>query len=190
MMVPFLLFAAAVAGILAGVFVPGWSDVLLLAVPCALASLALLARVAWQLLEVRPKRVAENWILVDGSNVLHWQDNQPKIAVVRGLVQQLGALGFSPLVVFDATAGYKITGQYKHDFALSRLLGLPEAQVMVVERGTPADPVVIACARGLGARIVTNDRYKEWAETYPEVQTAGHLIRGGVRDGAIWLTMG
>lgn len=190
MMIPFLLFVAAVAGIVAAVKLPGWSDLLLLAVPCALASLFLLARVVWRLLEVRPNAQAENWIVVDGSNVLHWQDNQPEIAVVRAVVQHLVALGFSPLVVFDATAGYKISGKYEHDFALSRLLGLPEARVMVVERGTPADPVLLSCARGLGARIVTNDRYRDWACAHPEVREAGHLIRGGVRDGVVWVDVG
>lgn len=187
MMVPFVLFVAAVAAVLAAVNVPGWSDLLLLAVPCAIASLFLLARLIWHLLEVRPKDAPQNWIVVDGSNVLHWQDNLPQIAVVCDVVQHLVALGFSPLVVFDATAGRKIAGQYKHDLALSRLLGLPEARVMVVEKRTSADPVLLSCARGLGARIVTNDRYRDWAEVYPEVRGAGHLIRGGYRDGAVWL---
>jgi hypothetical protein len=92
-------------------------------------------------------------------------------------------------VVFDANAGHKLTGRYKHDHALGKLLGLPEARVMVVDKGTPADPTILAAARDLGARVVTNDRYRDWAETHPEVASAGHLIRGGYRDGHLWLDM-
>jgi hypothetical protein len=37
------------------------------------------------------------------------------------------------------------------------------------------------------ARIVTNDRYRERAGDYPEVQRKGFLIPGGLRDGRVWL---
>lgn len=41
----------------------------------------------------------------------------------------------------------------------------------------------------MGARIVTNDRYRDWAEAHPEIATPGHLIRGGWREGKLWLAI-
>lgn len=35
--------------------------------------------------------------------------------------------------------------------------------------------------------MVSNDRYRDWAGEYPELTRPGQLIRGGYRDGALWL---
>ena len=120
---------------------------------------------------------------------MHWADNTPKIATLRAVIDRLSALGFTPGVVFDANAGYKIGGDYKHDDALGRLLGLPADRVMVAPKGTPADPLLLAAARDLGARIVSNDRFRDWTDQHPEVNEPGRLIRGGFRDGKVWLDL-
>jgi hypothetical protein len=60
---------------------------------------------------------------------------------------------------------------------------------MVVPKGTPADPTILAAARDLGAPVLTNDRYRDWAEAHPEIRTPGHLIRGGYRDGGLHLDL-
>ncbi|EEW26149.1 NYN domain-containing protein [Rhodobacter ferrooxidans] len=203
MIVPFILLLAALAGIVAALALPGMSDLLLLAGPCALASLILLLQ-GWlrrpakapekpraarkpSIRSRQPANAAPKWIVIDGSNVMHWKDEVPQIGTVQEVVKHLTGLGYAPGVVFDANAGYKITGSYQHDGALGRLLGLPEERVMVVAKGTPADPTILAAARDLGARVVSNDRYRDWAETYPEVLTPGHVLRGGYRDGKLWL---
>ena len=67
------------------------------------------------------------------------------------------------------------------------MLQLPVNQVFVVPKGTQADPYILDTARKFSARIVTNDRYRDWAEVHPEVAEPGHLIRGGMRDGMVWL---
>lgn len=154
---------------------------------------ALLAGVAVLLLLVlwrsgwRPKRQPAARILVDGSNVMHWQDKTPRIEPVRRVVADLKQQGYAPGVVFDANAGWKLAGRYLHDAALARLLDLPEAQVLVVPKGTQADPYILETARDLNARIVTNDRYRDWADRYPAVSTPGFLIRGSMRDGKVLL---
>ena len=40
-----------------------------------------------------------------------------------------------------------------------------------------------------GARIVTNDRYRDWAEGHPEIAHPGHLIRGSFRGGSLRLDL-
>ena len=168
-------------GVVAALTLPSLTDLLLLAGPCALASLFLLVRATFN------RQPPPRWVVVDGSNVMHWKDGTPLIATLREVVQRLTEMGFAPAVVFDANAGYKISGRYQHDGALGKLLGLPEDRILVVAKGTPADPKVLAAARDLGARIVSNDRYRDWAEAHPEVSEPGYLIRGGYRDGALWL---
>jgi hypothetical protein len=131
--------------------------------------------------------VPRRGIVVDGSNVMHWRDNQPSIATVRLVVDALAAEGWTPGVVFDANAGYKLTGRYMNDLALAHLLDLPVAQVLVVPKGMQADGFLLDTARRLQGPVVSNDRFRDWAETYPEVAQPGTLRRGGVHDGKLWL---
>lgn len=136
-----------------------------------------------------PKRRARqgNWIVVDGSNVMHWQDNTPRIAPVLKVIGDLQARGFDPGVVFDANAGWKLFGKYINENEFGRMLGLPTDQVLVVPKGTPADPYILATARQFNARIVTNDRYRDWADDHPEVTKPGFLIRGEIQGDAVRL---
>lgn len=179
------LLLMSLAGVGVALVLPGAADLLLLAGPCALASLYLLVRAFLR----KPERRAQNSVVIDGSNVMHWKDGTPDIETVLQVVRHLKERGFSPGVVFDANAGYLIAGRYQHDGALSKRLGLPIDRVMVVNKGTSADSVILAAARDLGARIVTNDRYRDWADAHPEVRDPGHLIKGGYRDGVLWLDL-
>lgn len=129
----------------------------------------------------------EAWILIDGSNVMHWRDNAPDLAPLLGVVERLQDLGYVPGVVFDANAGWKLQGRYMHDAELAWLLGLEDRQVLVVPKGAQADPFLLETAREFGVSIVTNDRYRDWVEQHPEVLRPGFLIRGGMRDGRVWL---
>lgn len=214
MVVPFFLCLASVLGLALAVMLPGWQDWGMLAGPMLLASAWLLLRAGWARRAMargrdaqavsrqistqagRPRRglfarqqAPPKYVVVDGSNVMHWKDNVPQIDSVRAVVDKLTAAGYAPGVVFDANAGYKLMGKYKHDHALGKLLGLPGDRVMVVAKGTPADPVILASAKALGARIVSNDRFRDWAEMHPEVSLPGHVIAGGYRDGQVWLDM-
>ncbi len=185
MIVPAFLFFGSVAALLAAFAVPGWTDLALLAAPSALAAAYLLYRARGA-----HSRPPKRWVVIDGSNVMHWRNNVPDIAVVRDVVIMLSANGFTPGVAFDANAGYLVEGRYMNERAFSRILGLPLDRILVVEKGTPADPTILAAARGLDARIVTNDRYRDWADAHPEVAVKGHLVRGGYRDGKLWLDLG
>ncbi len=200
MLVPLLLLILSLSGLVAALTLPGMTDLALLAGPCVLACLILLGR-AWLSggdagVKTPPgrgfrlrRRAADRMILIDGSNVLHWKDNTPQIDPLRQVIVRVTALGYTPAVVFDANAGYLISGKYQHDKALGDLLGLPEDRVMVVQKGQPADPILLAAAREMGARIVTNDRYRDWAGSHPEVQKPGFLVRGAYRDDGLWLDL-
>jgi hypothetical protein len=146
----------------------------------ALASLILL------LLAPRPLRKKLRYIVVDGSNVLHRRDPLG-LATVKEVVNNLKSNGFTPVVWFDANVGYKISDAYMGPYKLALALGLPERQVFVAAKGTPADPLLLQGAQDLQARVVSNDRFRDWASDFPQVQNAGTFLRGRVTDGVIAL---
>lgn len=189
MLVPFFLLLISLIGVLAALTQPGFLDLILVAGPSALASLFLLLRAFFHGKGKR-RLSAQNYLVIDGSNAMHWKGGTPQIDTLRDVVAQVAALGYTPGVVFDANAGHLVTGRYQHNRAMGKLLGLPEDRIMVVDKGAPADPTILEAARFLGARIVTNDRYRDWADAHPEVNEPGYLIRGGYRDGKLWLGVG
>ena len=192
MTVLFILLFASLAGVIAAFSLPGWSELILLAGPTALVSFLLLL-----LLQLRSVlrwlkgagRTKLGYIILDGSNVMYWKDETPRIETVREVVHHLAGLGFTPGVMFDANAGYLLFGRYHHHGYMGRMLGIHSDKVWVVPKGTPADPYILNAARKLGARIVTNDRYRDWAKDHPEIRESGHLIRGGYRSGKLWLDL-
>lgn len=195
-----LILCSALAGFSLYVAGPVLSDLMLLALVAALASLILLLigsvkrkQDRWPSDDGAPRRhgsakpkPTERWMLVDGSNVMHWKDEVAQLATVCDVVQTLTARGFSPGVMFDANVGYKLGNRYQDDRELAQRMGLPEDRVLVVPKGTPADPYLLNCARDLGARVVTNDRFRDWAEEHPQVRDPGFLIKGGYRNGRLW----
>lgn len=182
MKAPALLFLVSALGVGLAFAQPGWSDALLIALPCLIASAVLWLR-AWR------GRAAHRWIIIDGSNVMHWRDGTPRIASVREVIDRLDKRGYAPCVVFDANAGYLLSGRYLGERALSGQLGLPVSRIRVAPKGTPADPLILKAARRLGAQIVSRDRFRDWTGTHPEVTEPGHLVQGGYRKGHLWLAL-
>jgi hypothetical protein len=57
----------------------------------------------------------------------------------------------------------------------------------VAPKGSPADPLLLGDAARLGTGVVSNDRYRDWAEAFPSVTQPGVLVRGRITDGAAQL---
>ena len=190
---PLILLALSLAGLIAALIVPGLSDLLLLAVPCVLASGILLLRAPRGRKRGQPtarrSRARRQDIILDGSNIMYWRGDGPELAAVKDTLDGLSARGFRPGVVFDANVGYKLIGRYQNDAELAKLLGLPRNRVMVVPKGVPADRIILRAARDQGTRIVTNDRFRDWVDAHPEIHHNGHLVRGGYRSGKLWMEM-
>lgn len=135
----------------------------------------------------RPKPGKRQAILIDGSNVLHWRGGIADIATVADLVRSLEETGYRPGVVFDANIGYKIADRFLNDRQLAKVLALPVKQILVAPKGTPADAYLLQAARDMDAPIITNDRFRDWAEDFPELTQESRLIQGGYRDGTLYL---
>lgn len=184
MMVPVFLLITSLVCALATVLIwgPVPSTPLLMFVLCGVAALGILLRAKAQ----APTR---NWIVVDGSNVLHWERETPDI---QSLVHVIGALkseGFVPLVWFDANAGYLIGDRYLGPAPLARLIGLAAHQVFVAPKGTPADPLLLQDAVKLKVRVVTNDRFRDWVDDFPQIREEGFLVRGRMQKDAFELEL-
>ncbi|MDP3195968.1 hypothetical protein [Tabrizicola sp.] len=135
----------------------------------------------------RPASDGRQTVLIDGSKVIYWLDNTPQLAPLLQVVHDLSRRGLKPGVVFDANVGYKLMGKFMGERDLSRLLSLPRDQILVVPKGQQADPFLLETARDLKARIVTNDRFRDWADRYPDVARSEMLVTGEMRDGRVSL---
>ncbi|MBW4962707.1 hypothetical protein [Sulfitobacter sp. CW3] len=185
MIVSVVLLLVSLGGVVLSMSSPVWSDAILIAGPCAVASIVILFSETrkWR---TRQAASAGRLIVIDGSNVMYWRDGTPRVECVQDVVNHLKKQGFHLGVMFDANAGYLFSGEYRDDKAMSRLLNLPLENVMVVPKGTPADPYILNAARDMGAVILTNDRFRDWADDFPEVHRPGHLIKGEYRQGELW----
>ncbi|MFC3614632.1 hypothetical protein ACFORG_12735 [Lutimaribacter marinistellae] len=128
-----------------------------------------------------------NWVVVDGSNVLYWADETPALASVRMVVEKLVLDGFEPLLWFDANVGYLVAGRYMSPDHLAKALGYPARRISVAPKGTPADPLLIRDAERLKARIVTNDRFRDWRESHPLVERQEVFLRGRIEKRQVHL---
>jgi len=125
--------------------------------------------------------------VIDGSNVMFWQDEVPSLSTVSAVVGEVKRAGLTPLVWFDANAGYKVADHYMNPRDLSRAIGISRKQVRVAPKGSPADPLLLEDAAKLGTGVVSNDRYRDWAEAFPSVTQPGVLVRGRVQGGTALL---
>ncbi len=184
MRVPLLLFLSCACAAAALLVVPGLQDLALIAGLGVVASLGLLL---FAPRPPKPTRPDPRRILVDGSNVMYWRDNRPSLPTLLAVVQHLKFLGYRPFVIFDASAGYRVCGAFRNAQGFAKDMGLLPRHVLVAPKGTPADIIILAKARKKGLPVVTNDRYRDWLEQFPEIRTPGRLVRGGWRDGLVWV---
>lgn len=136
----------------------------------------------------RPRR-KRPLVVLDGSNVMHWGKGKPDLATVEAVLRLARARGYRPGVIFDANAGYLLTDRYMNEAQFGLSLGLPTGDVFVVPKGTQADPFLLDHASDSGAILISNDRFRDRIAGYPALAAPGRLVRGGFRDGALWLDL-
>jgi hypothetical protein len=128
--------------------------------------------------------VPPNAIVVDGSNVMHW-GGDPSALVLGRVVKELQNKGYAPVVIFDASVGYRLGNSYMGPPQLATLMSVPQDHIYVVGKGVVADEVILDFAREHRLRVVTNDRYRDWASQFTKVTERGFLIRGTWREGTV-----
>ncbi len=125
------------------------------------------------------------WVVIDGSNVLYWENDKPALHSVKLVIEKLVSDGFEPIVWFDANIGYLVSGRYMNPTNLSKALRYPARRISVAPKRTPADPLLITDAEQLNARIVTNDRFRDWEEHFPHITHQDLFLRGQIRNNQV-----
>ena len=103
-------------------------------------------------------------VVIDGANVAYEERSaggKPKLSNLLKVRRELEESGREAVIIVDASLKYDIDDQEQ----LEKLI--QSQQVRQVPAGTDADYFIIQFAHGLDALVVTNDRYRDYAEQYP-----------------------
>ena len=121
---------------------------------------------------------------------MHWFDETPSLNTVSAVATQLMKQGYRPIVWFDANVGYKVGSRYMNERALALHLPVDARAIRVSPKGEPADPFLIAEALRLRGQVVSNDRFRDWVEAYPQLKEKTFLVRGEIRGNDVMLQLG
>jgi hypothetical protein len=131
-----------------------------------------------------PDSYREDLVLIDGSNVMNWEvdagtADAPSLRPLACVLAALKARGVAAGVVFDANAGHRLEGRFmNHDDLAARLP--TAADVLVVDKGTQADPVLIDIARAEGLIIISNDHFRDAPAARHLLKQKGFMAGEGV----------
>jgi hypothetical protein len=117
-------------------------------------------------------------VIVDGSNVAHSSEGE-KAALenIRIIRDKLIEEGYEPVVLADAALRHQIDDGEGFE-------ALVEAgTIKQAPAGTDADYFILSFARELDANIVSNDRFKDRVEAFPEVKK--RVIRYMIVNGEV-----
>jgi hypothetical protein len=103
--------------------------------------------------------------IIDGSNIAHATEGQSarlrNILLVR---DKLREEGLEPIVVVDAALRHQIDDRVMYERMVD------EGTFKQAPAGTDADYFILAFARELDAVIVSNDRFRDRAKSFPEAR--------------------
>jgi hypothetical protein len=100
------------------------------------------------------------------------------------MVKTLDTMGHFVHVFFDANIYYvmrnndiMLSGRGNHHTQVAAAFGLPPDMITIVPAGSQADHFIIPHAQQNGGTIISNDRFKEFKETHPWLNTSGRLAK-------------
>ncbi|MEW5927564.1 MAG: hypothetical protein AB1941_08765 [Gemmatimonadota bacterium] len=101
--------------------------------------------------------------LVDASNVAHFSEGEKaRLENIVLVCRKLQEEGIEPIVVADAALRHQIDDSVAYE-------ELVEAgKIHQAPAGTDADYFILAFARELDASVVSNDRFRDRQEAFPE----------------------
>jgi hypothetical protein len=112
-----------------------------------------------------PEAEASRLALVDASNVAHSTEGErPRLENILLVREKLLEEGLEPIVVADAALRHQIDDRAGYE----RLVD--DGAVKQAPAGTDADYFILSFARELEASIVSNDRFRDRIDKYPEVR--------------------
>lgn len=119
-------------------------------------------------------------VVVDGSNVAYAVEGAGAcLSNIQAVCRKLEEEGYRPLVLVDARLRHTIDDTAGYETLVE------EGRIRQAPAGTDADYFILSFARELGARVVSNDRFRSREGAFPEV--AGSVIRYMVVNGEVVL---
>jgi hypothetical protein len=119
-------------------------------------------------------------VIVDASNVAHSTEGpRPLLENIRVMADKLREEGYEPIILADAALRHQIDD----DDAYERMVEAGE--IRQAPAGTDADYFILSFAREMDAGVVSNDRFKDRLEAFPEARE--RVIRYMIVNGEVVL---
>jgi hypothetical protein len=117
-------------------------------------------------------------VIVDGSNVAHSSEgDKAQLDNIRVVRDKLRDDGYEPIVVADAALRHQIDDEPGFETMVET------GEIKQAPAGTDADFFILSFARELDANIVSNDRFKDRQQSFPEVRD--RVIRYMIINGEV-----
>lgn len=117
-------------------------------------------------------------VIIDGSNVAHSSEGEKALlSNIRVVREKLIEEGYQPVVLADAALRHQIDDETGFEALVEN------GTIKQAPAGTDADYFILSFARELGANIVSNDRFKDRVEAFPEVKK--RVIRYMIVNGEV-----
>lgn len=108
--------------------------------------------------------------IVDGSNVAYSTERkQPRLKNILLMCDKLQEDGLEPIIVVDAALRHQIDQEQQYEEMVQR------GSIRQAPAGTDADFFIVSFARELDASVVSNDRFRDHSNAFPELDD--RLIR-------------
>jgi hypothetical protein len=118
--------------------------------------------------------------IVDGSNVAHaTEGGEARLENIRLVCEKLRDEGLKPIVVADAALRHQIDDEASYEKMVE------DGLIKQAPAGTDADYFILSFARELEASVVSNDRFRDLAKSFPE--SRDRVIRFMIVSGEVVL---
>lgn len=117
-------------------------------------------------------------VIIDASNVAHSSEGEKaQLGNIRVIRDKLIEEGYAPLIVADAALRHQIDDENGFEQMVET------GEIRQAPAGTDADFFILSFARELDATVVSNDRFKDRAQAFPEVRE--RVIRYMIINGEV-----
>ena len=104
-------------------------------------------------------------VIIDGSNVAHSSEGDKALLEnIRLVRDKLIEEGYEPIIVADAALRHQIDDGRAFEEMVE------DGTIKQAPAGTDADYFILSFARELDANVVSNDRFKDRVQAFPEVK--------------------
>lgn len=117
-------------------------------------------------------------VIIDGSNVAHSSEGEKaQLDNIRVMRDKLVEDGYEPIIVADAALRHQIDDEQGFEHMVD------SGEIKQAPAGTDADFFILSFARELDANIVSNDRFKDRLQAFPDARE--RVIRYMIINGEV-----